>query len=72
MMAVYFFNTLQEFNEWHNKVNTFYGLPDGQGTIQYTIPDVRSTGVYAQVLDLIPTQFKREDVGQIPIEEEVA
>lgn len=68
-MAVYFFSSIDEFDAWHTQVNAHYGYPDAHGTVRYTAPDVRSDGVYAQVLDDLPEQFRREDVGLPPSDE---
>jgi hypothetical protein len=39
-MTYYIFSDINEFNEWHETIMGELGIPDGLGTIEYTIPMV--------------------------------
>lgn len=50
------FQNINEFNEWHEQVKLVLGIPDGLGTIEYTMPWIKDDGtLIARVNNRIDT-----------------
>lgn len=54
------FNTIEDFNNWHSKINEVKGFAEGKPTTQYTqaIPKEGEKVVYAVVDNSCPIDLK--------------
>lgn len=58
-----FFENENVFNEWHSKVNEFYGFPNNEGTERYTVLEQSEDNkLYAAFLDGLPEEFLEDKI----------
>lgn len=61
------FETIDDFNSWHEAIKIQLGIPDGLGTLEYTKPISKENSL--QIIAMVDAQISHDGLNLITEEE---